>query len=150
MVKIFSNSYLLLIFRVIVGFVFIYAGVEKIIDPEGFARSINNYRLLPFSAVNFFAIILPWIELVAGLLLILGIAVKENSFIITSLLVIFIIAIVISLFRGLNIDCGCFGTDGGSKVGIQKIIENVLLAIGGLLLIYFGGGKITLGAGKEV
>jgi uncharacterized membrane protein YphA (DoxX/SURF4 family) len=144
MIKILSNNYLLLIFRIILGFIFIYAGIEKIIDPEGFARSISNYKLLPFPAVNFFAVILPWIELIAGLLLVLGIAVKENSFIITSLLGIFIIAIIISLFRGLNIDCGCFGTDGGSKIGIQKLIENVLLTISGLILIYFGGGKISL------
>ena len=78
MKNIFNNKYLLLIFRVIVSFVFIYAGIEKISDPAGFSDAINNYRILPLFLVNFFAIMLPWIELFAGVLLLFGISVKEN------------------------------------------------------------------------
>lgn len=144
MIKFFNNKYLLLISRLILGFIFLYAGMEKISDPEGFARSINNYKLLPYSAINIMALILPWIEVTAGLLLLFGIAAKENAFILSSLLVIFLIAIGISLFRGLNIDCGCFGTASGAKVGILKLVENILLIIPGLHLMIFGSGDITL------
>lgn len=144
MKQLLSNNYLLFLFRILLGFIFIYAGIEKIIDPEGFAKSISNYRLFPFAFINIFAITLPWIELVSGILLISGVAVKENSFIITVLLGVFVVAIAVSLIRGLNINCGCFGTDGGSQVGLQKIIENILLMIAGIILIYFGGGKISL------
>jgi uncharacterized membrane protein YphA (DoxX/SURF4 family) len=142
--KFFNNKYLLLISRLILGFIFLYAGMEKITDPEGFARSVNNYKLLPYSAINIIALILPWLEVTAGLLLLFGIAAKENAFILSSLLVVFLVAIAISLLRGLNIDCGCFGTAGGSKVGIQKLVENVLLIIPGLHLMIFGSGDITL------
>ncbi|MCK7517734.1 MAG: DoxX family membrane protein [Ignavibacteriales bacterium] len=114
------------------GFVFIYAGAEKISDPEAFAISISNYRLLPTAAINFFAITLPWIELVAGILLIFGIAVKENSSILFSMLLVFTIAIVISLFRGLSIDCGCFGK--GTQIGLYKLGENTLMIIGTFLI----------------
>ena len=57
-----------------------------------------------------------------------GISVKENSAILSGLLLVFIIAIAISLARGLNIDCGCFGTVGGTKVGIQKIFGKFWIA----------------------
>jgi uncharacterized membrane protein YphA (DoxX/SURF4 family) len=132
----FSNKYLLLVARIVLGFIFIYAGVEKISDPEAFAISISNYRLLPIATINFFAITLPWIELVAGILLIFGIAVKENSSILFSMLLVFTIAIVISLFRGLSIDCGCFGK--GSQIGLLKLVENTLMFIGSFLLMVFG------------
>ncbi len=124
------------------GFVFIYAGAEKISDPEAFAISISNYRLLPTAAINFFAITLPWIELVAGVLSIFGIAVKENSSILFSMLLVFTIAIVISLFRGLSIDCGCFGK--GTQIGLYKLGENSLMIIGTFLLMIFGSDLFKL------
>ncbi len=138
----YSNKYLLLVIRIILGFVFIYAGAEKISDPEAFAISISNYRLLPTAAINFFAITLPWIELVAGILLIFGIAVKENSSILFSMLLVFTIAIVISLFRGLSIDCGCFGK--GTQIGLYKLGENTLMIIGTFLLMIFGSDLFKL------
>ena len=138
----FSNKYLLLFTRIVLGFIFIYAGAEKISDPESFAVSISNYRLLPIATINFFAITLPWIELVAGILLIFGIAVKENSSILFSMLLVFTIAIVISLFRGLSIDCGCFGK--GSQIGLLKLVENTLMFIGSFLLMFFGSDLFKL------
>lgn len=144
MKNILSNKYLLFFVRIILSVIFIYAGMEKISYPAGFSDSINNYKILPLFTVNFLAIILPWIELIAGVLLLFGIRVKENSFIISVLLSIFIIAIVISLIRGLNIDCGCFGTFSGSKVGIYKLIENSLLLIAGYALMKFDSEFLTL------
>ena len=131
------NEYLLLLLRVVVGFVFLYAGILKISDPAGFSDAINNYDLLPLIFVNFFAIILPWIEIVSGLFLLFGISVKENSLIISVLLIVFILAIAISLARGLNIECGCFGTSSGTKVGIIKLVENIVLLSFSLLLTKF-------------
>ena len=142
--KILNNKYLLLIIRLFLGFVFVYAAVTKISEPEGFSQAIYNYKLLPIFLVNILAIILPWIELTAGVLLIFGISVKENSAILNGLLIIFIIAIVISLFRGLDINCGCFGTVDGSKVGLIKILENIGLLIFGYLLIKFDSKFLSL------
>jgi putative oxidoreductase len=140
--KIFSNRYLLFIIRIILGFVFIYAGAEKISDPEAFAISISNYRLLPIEIINFFAITLPWIELVAGILIVFGISVKENSAIIFTMLLVFTVAIIISLFRGLSIDCGCFGK--GTQIGLLKLGENTLMIIGSFLLMVFGSNIFRL------
>lgn len=142
MKKLFSNNYLLFIIRIVLGFIFIYAGVEKISDPDAFAISISNYRLFPIGSLNFFAITLPWIELVAGILILFGIAVKENSSIICSMLLVFTIAIVISLFRGLSIDCGCFGK--GAQIGLLKLGENTLMIIGSIILMIFGSNLFKL------
>ena len=142
MKNLLSNKYLLLIIRFSIGFVFIYAGAEKISNPNEFAISISNYRLFPISVINLFAITLPWIEIVAGILLIFGVAVKENSSIIFSLLFVFTLAIVISLFRGLSIDCGCFGK--GTQIGLMKLGENLLMIVGSFLLIVFGSDLLKL------
>ncbi len=143
------NKYLLFLFRVIIGFVFIYAGILKISDPAGFSDAINNYDLLPRLFVNFFAITLPWIEVVAGMFLLFGISVKENSFIISVMLVVFILAIVISLGRGLNIECGCFGTSSGTKVGIFKLVENYILLSFSFLLTKFNSVFLSITSHKN-
>ena len=94
--------------------------------------------------INILAIILPWVELSAGFLLVFGVSVKENSAIISGLLIIFILAVLISFFRGLDIECGCFGTVDGSKVGLQKILENVGLLILGIILIKFDSNLLSI------
>jgi putative oxidoreductase len=142
--KLLNNKFLLLTIRVFFGFVFIYAAITKVTDPEGFSLSIYNYKLMPDFLINFLAIVFPWIELVAGILLIFGISVKENSAILSGLLVVFITSITISLARGLNIDCGCFGTVEGSKVGIIKILENVGLLFLGLILVKFDSQYLSI------
>ena len=142
--KILNNNILLLSIRLFLGFIFIFAAVSKVADPEGFSQSIYNYKLMPDFLINVLAIVFPWIELVAGILLVFGISVKENSAILTGLLVVFIIAIVISLARGLDINCGCFGTVEGSKVGLMKILENVGLVLLGLILIKFDSKYFSL------
>ena len=138
MAKIISNKYFLLLLRLLLGLIFIFAAIDKIAMPANFSVSIYNYKLLPAEFINMPAIIIPWIELISGLLLLLGISVKENSAIITSLLSVFTIAIIISLFRGLNIDCGCFGTTYGEQIGILKISENIILIIFGYILARWG------------
>lgn len=133
--KLLANEYFLLIIRVVLGFVFLYAGALKISNPDDFARSIMNYQLLPVQIVNFFAILIPWLEIFCSVLLIAGVSVRENSLIISGLLIVFIILIAVSLFRGLDISCGCFGSSSASSIGIQKLAENILLLAFGLILI---------------
>ncbi|WP_290663886.1 MauE/DoxX family redox-associated membrane protein, partial [Ignavibacterium sp.] len=135
MKKVFSNQYFLLIIRIIIAMVFIYAGAEKISDPKGFSQSIYNYRILPIETINILAITLPWLELISGILLLFGISVKENAAIIGTLLLVFIIAVALSMIRGLDIDCGCFGK--GNMVGWRKIGENSLMLIICVVLMAF-------------
>ena len=132
-----GHPYFLFGVRLVLGFIFIFASIEKIAQPEEFAKAITNYRLLPTPAVNLFAIVLPWVELLAGLFLILGLLVRGSSLLLTFLLSLFALAIAISLARGLDISCGCFGTASARKVGWTALGEDLLMLLGSLLLCYF-------------
>ena len=110
----------ILIMRFLLGFIFIYASYEKILDPAKFARDISNYHVVPFGLENAIAIILPWLELIIGLGIILGVCIDANAFISGGLLILFIVLITQAIFRGFNIDCGC-GLKEGEVVGWSKI-----------------------------
>lgn len=116
-----------LILRLALGGIFVWSGVVKIMDPAGFSANIGNYRLLPYEWNNLLAITLPWIEAVAGVLLIAGLWKRANALLIAGMLIVFIIAIGQAVARDLNIDCGCFGTVGGRKVGIIAIGEDIAM-----------------------
>ena len=101
------NPVLILLIRVILGLVFIYASYDKILDPGKFARDIANYHIIPFGLENSIAIILPWIELLIGLGIILGIFLDGSVFLSGGFLVLFILMIFQAMMRGFNIECGC-------------------------------------------
>lgn len=120
------DKYILLAFRFVVGGVFIWAGFLKILDPLDFAQNIANYRVFPQAASFFLALVLPWIELACGFFLILGIFRDAASLVLSALIVVFLGLIVATLIRGLDIDCGCFGTI-SSKVDIKLLLADIVL-----------------------
>jgi hypothetical protein len=103
-----SQQKLAFIFRIILGFTFLYAGVIKILDPPGFAVILNNHKLLPSWAINPIAILLPWLETVAGACLLLGYWTIGGTLLVCVLLFVFTVAMSVNLIRGLDISCGCF------------------------------------------
>src|SRR5216110_876201 len=104
-----SRNILCRIAALIVGGIFIYAGAMKIFDPTGFANDIDNYKILPWPLTVRLAFYLPWLEILCGLAVILGLLYRGGLLILTMLISIFIAASVISKVRGLDITCGCFG-----------------------------------------
>jgi putative oxidoreductase len=136
-----QNRWLIVGLRYVIGFVFVYAAVGKIAEPDTFARAILNYKLVPLFSVNMLALLLPWIELLAGLGMIVGVHLRGNALLIGGLLSVFIIAVGIALARGLDISCGCFGTTSASKVGWSHIGENVALLVG-VAIVYFSPSSI--------
>ena len=111
--------------RFVVGGVFVFAGVVKIINPAQFAGDIGNYRVLPYEWIDLLAVTLPWVEVVAGLLLIGGIWTRASALVIALMLLVFLIAIGQAVARNLNIDCGCFGSVEGRKVGAIALGQDV-------------------------
>lgn len=122
-----ENKWIIIVIRLILGGIFIYASYDKILNPEYFARIIRNYHILPVFLVNLFAIILPWIELFSGFLLIIGIFTRGAALVISFLLFIFIIVLIVNVIRGLDVECGCFSTQRGSIVGIELILRDIIL-----------------------
>lgn len=136
MTKILRNKFILLAAQFFIGLIFIIAGAQKIIDPNGFAESIINYRVFPLFSINLIAITVPWIEIVSGILLIFNKYIKENAILISAFLLAFILLVISAIFRGLDFECGCFGTNDATRVGWFKILENfALLAVA--VYIYF-------------
>ena len=123
------------ILRLILGGIFVYAGVVKIINPAAFATDIGNYRMLPHEWINLLAITLPWIEVAAGLLLITGPWKRASALAIMLMMVVFLAAISQATARGLNIKCGCFGTVEGRKVGLIALAEDTAMFFAAVWLI---------------
>ena len=104
-----SRNILWRIVGLIIGGIFIYAGVIKAMDPVGFANDIDNYKILPWPLAVRLAFYLPWLEMLCGLALILRFFYRGGLFILTGLTFVFIAASVVAKVRGLDITCGCFG-----------------------------------------
>jgi putative oxidoreductase len=129
------NKAIFLVFRFVLGGLFIYAGVVKVVDPLDFAQNIRNYRLVGQALSFVAAIVLPWIEILAGAFLVAGVWRRGAALLITGLLVFFIVLTAVTMARGLDVDCGCFGSL-SRKSGWGVILEDLgMLALGLMLLI---------------
>lgn len=146
MISLFKNpkfiKWFFFCLQVLLGVVFIYAGLPKIISPEDFVESVENYRILPRILTHIFAIYLPYLEVICGAMLIIAPRKKGATLILLSLLTVFILAILQAIIRGLDIDCGCFG-DASRSVGFGVLLEDFLMFITALLLFLKEWKKIA-------
>ena len=126
----------------IIGLIFIYASLEKIAYPAYFAVSVQNYQLIPDYFTNIIAVVLPWLELYCGILVLIGFWHKAGATIVSLLNIVFIITLTSAVFRGLDIDCGCYGA--GSSVNISRIIEDLFLLAFSLHITLFPQSKFAL------
>ncbi len=129
---------LVILCRLVLGGVFIYASLDKIANPAEFAKAIGNYHVLPFGLENLLALFLPWLELITGILLIAGIMVDGATILIISMNIVFIFAISQALARGISIECGCFSvsTEGGNNIGFQTILRDFVYLIMAFIIFY--------------
>jgi cobalt-zinc-cadmium efflux system protein len=121
--------------RLILGAVFVLASVDKIIHPAAFAQAIYNYQILPDALINLTAIILPWLELLLGILLISGLWLPGAAVLVNLLLLAFFGALVFNVARGLDVHCGCFtaSTEGTPATTWYLIRDTVFLVLGCVL-----------------
>jgi uncharacterized membrane protein YphA (DoxX/SURF4 family) len=131
-----SRTLLYITSRVILGGVFVYASVGKIADPHAFALTLFNYQLLPAELVNLSAIILPWVEMLCGVLLILGVQPLPAATVLNALLIVFAVAIGYNLARGLDFHCGCFSTSPEARsAGMVTLARDLILLIPGAICL---------------
>lgn len=117
----FTHPWLTVRVQIALGAIFIVAALPKIIDAPSFAHMIYNYRLVPGWAVNPLALFLPWMELLTGGALILGVFKRTAASLIGAMLLVFIIGIGVNLGRDNAIDCGCFEQNPVPKTHHQLI-----------------------------
>jgi uncharacterized membrane protein YphA (DoxX/SURF4 family) len=107
-----------LLARLIVGIVLIWAGVAKVTRPALSARAVQAFQILPFDFAGYVGYALPVVEILVGLLLVIGLLTRASAGVGGLLMVAFIIGIASAWARGLTIDCGCFG--GGGTIAASQ------------------------------
>lgn len=101
--------------RLLLGATFAYAGWIKMQDVTGFAGEIAAYQILPYQWNFLVAASLPYVEFVAGVLLLINRRVRPAALLLALLLLVFLGALGSVIARGLEIDCGCFGEVAASQ-----------------------------------
>ena len=141
--------------RLFLGVVFIYASVDKIIHPAAFAEAVYNYQILPDTLITLTAMILPWLELILGIFLVLGLWLPGAVLLINLLLVTFFGTLVFNLARGLDINCGCFSTSQESTslcMCLYVIRDGIFLLLGLYLFsrIFLGKSEAKSNSGRKL
>jgi putative oxidoreductase len=148
--KILINSWIELAARWLLGATFIYASYSKILAPAVFAKILYGYGLFPAILINLFAIMLPFVELTAGLALIIGFYPRSAALIIDVMLLAFIISLAINVIRGHEFDCGCFALDANSQSTFSGPLltrDIVYFALGIYVFFYGNSRRLCLRAG---
>ncbi|MGK2860219.1 MAG: MauE/DoxX family redox-associated membrane protein [Thermoanaerobaculia bacterium] len=136
--KLLSSDWLTVRVQIALGAIFVAASLPKLLDPPSFAQMIYNYRLVPGFAINAIALLMPWLELLAGVALILGIWRRPAAAMIGAMLLVFVVAISINLGRDNAVNCGCFDLASATKTHGELIAEMwwvIIRDIGMLLMV---------------
>ena len=134
--------------RLVVGGVWIWAGLLKLPDPESSVTAVRAYQLLPASAAEAVGRALPMVEVVVGVCLVLGLLTRVSAAVSALLQVAFIIGIASVWSRGISINCGCFGDGGVDPDAIGKypweIARDVGLLAASLLVVWLRRTPLAL------
>jgi uncharacterized membrane protein YphA (DoxX/SURF4 family) len=134
--------------RMVVGGVWIAAGVLKLPDPAASVRAVRAYRILPEATVSVVGYGLPVLEICLGLLLIIGLGTRAVASLSAVLMLAYIIAISSAWVRGLQIDCGCFGGGGYAANATSKypweIARDVGLLAASVFLVVWPRTEVSL------
>jgi cation diffusion facilitator family transporter len=122
--------------RLILGGIFIIAGAPKIFYPTEFAEALFNYQILPDVLINFVAITLPWVEVIIGGMLVVGLWMPGAILIYNGLMISFIAALAYNTYRGLDIHCGCFSSGSSDVISLETVLRDILILSMSLYLFY--------------
>lgn len=143
--RVVTSPYLSLALRVYVGYFFLYASMSKIPYPAQFVESVAAYRIIPHWFLNPGALLLPWIEFVAGLFLIIGLRTRAVSTLVLLMLLMFTAMIATNMYWGVSIGCGCYDTV-GETIGWKKLGEELMLFLF-TVQVFFCDRLFTFGRG---
>ena len=149
-----------LVLRLLLGLYFVHASLAKIADPAAFARIVYQWQVLGPIPSNVVAVTLPWVELVAGFLLIAGLWRRDAAVVVAIMLAVFLVAAGLVLARGIDVEnCGCTSVAAHAEpgswppawtrgVGWYLIVRNVLM-LGAALVVGFVEPMATRVPGTE-
>ena len=138
--------------RWVMGMIFVYMGLNKAVHPVDFLKVLREYNMVEnHLLLNLIAAVLPWFEVLCGLLLLVGFAVRGSALLLIGMLVPFSLAIISRalaihaagsiLFCEIRFDCGC---GAGEVIVCHKLLENALLLFLSVLLLFSNGNRWSL------
>ncbi len=131
-----TSKYLSLALRIFIGVMFIVAAMSKFVYPAEFAENLASYRIVPFWAVNFIAVVMPWLELICGLFLIIGLMTRAVAAMLAFFLFGFTLFIAINVIRGIPISCGCFDSV-GAEISWYKVLTDFFYMLLAVQIFFF-------------
>lgn len=127
--------------RAVLGGAMVWAGLEKLADPQSFAMVVRRYEVLPGGLAAPWAAVLPGVEVAAGACLLAGLWVRGAALVVLGLLGSFAVALGVNVARGVDMSCGCFGLEAaGHSLPVALAADVVLGAVAAGLV------KGTIGA----
>ncbi|MGB2663668.1 MAG: MauE/DoxX family redox-associated membrane protein [Candidatus Acidiferrum sp.] len=144
---------LILIGRLLLGGIFIYAGYSKILLPNkmysplvmlkfsvlsnlsNFGFQVASYKMLSPAGVDFVSHVLPFAEIALGLLLLIGWRLRIWAAIASLFLLMFLTVVTRAYVLHMDINCGCFATP--EPVSLKKIFEDSAMAALAILMTLF-------------
>lgn len=120
--------------RVALGAVFVYAAVPKLLDWHKFAEAVSRYDMLPGLLVDFTALVMPALELVVGMMLVMGVYKRSTAWLTILMNLVFMVAMSQALIRGLDTSCGCFANGEDLLTWWDVVRDLVLIAMAGFII----------------
>ncbi len=119
--------------RLFLAGILIYAGYTKMANPLQFAAAVDGYQILSPDSAIWVARILPWVEVLLGVSLLLGIRIRWTAGLTAALLLFFVGLMLVTYLRGIEADCGCFGV--GERISAFTLIRDTLFILPALFLV---------------
>lgn len=137
--------------RIALGALFVFAAYNKLADPQSFADAVKAFKIFDLDTqshlVTLATFTIPWLELLSGILLIIGLWTRAASLALATLLLAFTIGIISVLYRKLDVTCGCFGEyewPCKGPVATCHVFRNAILLTISTLLLWRSGGPLAL------
>lgn len=143
-VQVLRHPYLTLASRLGLGGVFIFSGVAKLGTLDEFADLVEEYGILPHSLSQVYSYSLPGLEIAIGVFLVLGLFLRTNAVVSILILLSFLIAKSVSLYRDLDLRCGCFGEAIETFSSLTIALDVILLAFA-FQILFHRGDFLSLG-----
>ena len=135
--------------QIALGAVFVAAALPKLADPPGFAEAIWNYQLAPAWLIHPAALTLPWLELLCGLALCLGVWTRAAAAWCAALLLVFATALSVNLARHHPVDCGCFRTQAAPRSADERVADMRWAILRDLGLLALAAQILAAGAARR-
>lgn len=137
-------GWLVLVLRLVLGAIFIVAGAGKIGHATDFAAQIAGFRILPEPAIAPLALMLPFLELLLGGYLIVGLFTRAAAWIAAALLLTFDAAIASAVVRGMSVSCGCFGPQDKSVTTWAEVARDAVFVVLAVIVALRAPGTLAL------